>query len=346
MTDEHYKFKMAKNACGKGSREYQTAKAIAQLLSIAQNTLTSNEQLEGLCVEHEIGSLLTNDERASVVKRAASYLHRLEEDFKDYGPKKIDFDDMLWIPVKCKLPIPAAHIGYDWIIIDEVQDFNTVQLKLLEILLQSNTNARIIAAGDGRQSIYSFRGAFKTLEKLRAQLGPANITEFTLPVCRRCPPSHLNLVKPIVPYIRPLEDKVGAALNTMDYYAAKDSYAKGDTILARATKPLILLAFHLFTHLAMPVNVQGLDQSIMSGLHAFFKEAVAKEQNEAAMNKRAQQEEKTLIAEKFNNGDTSMINYVKEFYSCVKFLIAQFKTAENAQQVFLGNLWCVAHFCN
>lgn len=65
----------------------------------------------------------------------------------------IDYDDLLLIAIKEK----AFNKTYSYILIDEFQDTNMLQLKLLDTLIKSET--KVFAVGDPDQSIYGFRGA-------------------------------------------------------------------------------------------------------------------------------------------------------------------------------------------
>jgi len=65
----------------------------------------------------------------------------------------VDFDDMIWLPLKLDLNVTK----YDWVFVDEAQDLNASQI---ELVLRSVTDAgRVVAVGDEFQSIYGFRGA-------------------------------------------------------------------------------------------------------------------------------------------------------------------------------------------
>jgi DNA helicase-2/ATP-dependent DNA helicase PcrA len=65
----------------------------------------------------------------------------------------IDYDDVL---IEAILENGFNKV-YDYILIDEFQDTNPLQLKLLSILIKKHTH--VFAVGDPDQSIYKFRGA-------------------------------------------------------------------------------------------------------------------------------------------------------------------------------------------
>jgi DNA helicase-2/ATP-dependent DNA helicase PcrA len=73
----------------------------------------------------------------------------------------LDFDDLISLTVYILeeyLPIREKYAAlFDYIMIDEFQDTNKLQYKLVNLLTNSNKNIFIV--GDINQSIYSFRGA-------------------------------------------------------------------------------------------------------------------------------------------------------------------------------------------
>jgi hypothetical protein len=70
-----------------------------------------------------------------------------------------------------------------YILVDEAQDLEPLQRRLIERIV--NGGARLVAVGDPRQSIFSWRGADRdAMEKLRASAGAVRLT---LPVSYRLP---------------------------------------------------------------------------------------------------------------------------------------------------------------
>jgi DNA helicase-2/ATP-dependent DNA helicase PcrA len=67
--------------------------------------------------------------------------------------KVVDYDDLLLLAIKEK----AFNKTYSYILIDEFQDTNMLQLNLLDTLIKPET--KVFAVGDPDQSIYGFRGA-------------------------------------------------------------------------------------------------------------------------------------------------------------------------------------------
>ncbi len=74
---------------------------------------------------------------------------------------KIDFEDQIWLLVRLieKKPsiLKALQNKYKYILVDEFQDTNYIQFKLLRLMAEKHRN--IMVVGDDDQSIYKFRGA-------------------------------------------------------------------------------------------------------------------------------------------------------------------------------------------
>ncbi len=88
------------------------------------------------------------------------------EIYKEYNQKlkksnSVDFDDLLRLPVllfqKDKEVLEHYQNKYQYILIDEYQDTNEVQYKLVKLLASKHKNLFVV--GDPDQSIYQFRGA-------------------------------------------------------------------------------------------------------------------------------------------------------------------------------------------
>jgi ATP-dependent DNA helicase UvrD/PcrA len=73
----------------------------------------------------------------------------------------VDFDDMLYLTVEVFERFPEAlarwQKAFRYVLVDEYQDTNHAQYRLLQLLAQKHMN--LFAVGDPDQSIYAFRGA-------------------------------------------------------------------------------------------------------------------------------------------------------------------------------------------
>src|SRR6266576_2087184 len=78
-----------------------------------------------------------------------------------FASNAVDFDDLLMLTVDVLERFPEAREKWEksfrYILVDEYQDTNHAQYRLLQLLAQRHRN--LMAVGDPDQSIYSFRGA-------------------------------------------------------------------------------------------------------------------------------------------------------------------------------------------
>ncbi len=78
-----------------------------------------------------------------------------------FASNAVDFDDMLFLTVDVLERFPEARAkwqaAFRYILVDEYQDTNHAQYRLLQLLAEQHQN--VFAVGDPDQSIYGFRGA-------------------------------------------------------------------------------------------------------------------------------------------------------------------------------------------
>ncbi len=78
-----------------------------------------------------------------------------------FGSNAVDFDDLLMLTVDVLERFPEARekwqSAFRYILVDEYQDTNHAQYRLLQLL--AGTHRNVCAVGDPDQSIYAFRGA-------------------------------------------------------------------------------------------------------------------------------------------------------------------------------------------
>lgn len=105
------------------------------------------------------------DEISQIKGRAAEPSQELREVFDKYQTRMIsqnalDFDDLILKPIQLldnKDLLKRYRDNFRHVIVDEYQDINPAQYKLLRLLVGENTT--ICAVGDPDQAIYAFRGA-------------------------------------------------------------------------------------------------------------------------------------------------------------------------------------------
>jgi DNA helicase-2/ATP-dependent DNA helicase PcrA len=100
-------------------------------------------------------------------RRVASFYDQTVADVYDlyqrrmFGSNAVDFDDMLYLTVDVLERFPEARekwqTAFRYVLVDEYQDTNHAQYRLLQLLAEPDLN--VFAVGDPDQSIYAFRGA-------------------------------------------------------------------------------------------------------------------------------------------------------------------------------------------
>ena len=104
---------------------------------------------------------------AEYANRVASFYDQTVADAYDlyqrrlFGSNAVDFDDMLFLAVDILERFPEAQEkwqkAFRYVLVDEYQDTNHAQYRLLQLLAANHGN--VFAVGDPDQSIYAFRGA-------------------------------------------------------------------------------------------------------------------------------------------------------------------------------------------
>lgn len=134
---------------GKGDRSFPQKQAVLALISKARNKELSFEDV----LSREAQHLLPH----------ASAFERLAEAYQNYKREHalLDYDDLLFELERLFLEEPeileSQRLRFTQIMVDEYQDTNKVQARLVRLLAGSRGN--IMAVGDDAQSIYAFRGA-------------------------------------------------------------------------------------------------------------------------------------------------------------------------------------------
>ena len=200
---------------------------------------------------------------------------------------KIDFSDMIWMPLKHNLPFPQ----FDFVFIDEAQDTNATRREVAKRMLKSSackhcgstygpdmpdecqvkvgdpcirTGGRLIAVGDRHQAIYGFTGADNdALDILKKEF---SAQELPLSTCFRCSKSVIRHAQSIVPHIQPRVGAIEGAVNLSmpEYNFHQNLFSQSfpdlqrSAILCRKNAPLISLAFQLLSK-RIPCRIEGRD---------------------------------------------------------------------------------------
>jgi len=201
---------------------------------------------------------------------------------------KIDFSDMIYMPLKNNLPFPQ----FDFVFIDEAQDTNATRREVAKRMLKSSackhcgstygpdmpdecqvkvgdpcirTGGHLIAVGDRHQAIYGFTGADNdALDLIKKEF---SASELPLSTCFRCAKSIISHAQKLVSHIQP---RCGAItgeviLSMPEYNFHENLFAHGtehsyqtSAILCRKNAPLISLAFQLVNK-RIPCRIEGKD---------------------------------------------------------------------------------------
>lgn len=273
-------------------------KATEQLVSLCKMNLTGtgygnwDEDLSRLSAHYDVE--LENQKRA-VFDLVPRVLDRCR-DPKRQG--RINYDDMIWLPVVLDLPV----YRYDLLLVDEAQDLNRCQQALAK-----KAGKRLILCGDERQAIYGFAGAdSESMPRMVRELGdtrkdtsalgrnpsfdayrdspnlPGCII-LTLTVTRRCGKRIVKEAQRYVPDFSAHESNPDGEVREALYsrYKSMDGVGdrpweqtygpavrEGDMVLCRTNAPLVSECFR-FLKRGIRANIQGRD--IGQGLIALVK---------------------------------------------------------------------------
>jgi superfamily I DNA/RNA helicase len=175
----------------------------------------------------------------------------------------ITFADMLWLPAK----LGVTPTTYQWVLVDECQDLSAAQLELA--LSAVAPKGRLIFVGDRHQAIYGFAGADNaSVDKILDRTGA---TRFPLSTCFRCPSTHLDLARELVPQIENRPDAPPGVVQYVTGSSFLDTVEAGDLVLCRTTAPLIQACWELI-RAGKAAHVKGRD--IGKGLVTFVDRAL------------------------------------------------------------------------
>ena len=156
---------------------------------------------------------------------------------------------MIWLPVHLNLRFPYT---YDFVLVDECQDLSPCQLAV--VLKARSLGGRMLFVGDPNQSIMGFAGADeKSYEAIVQKIGA---TELPLSICYRCPTSHLEMARELVPHIEARPDAPVGFIGTINADQLAGKIKGEDLIICRVTAPLISLCLKLIAQ-GVPARVRG-----------------------------------------------------------------------------------------
>lgn len=164
--------------------------------------------------------------------------------------RTIAFNDQIWLPNLWSL----NPWQYQFIFVDEAQDLSTGKLEL--VMRARAKGGRMLFVGDSRQSIYGFAGADPSA--WQNIIARTNATILPLSICYRCPTSHLDLARQIVPQIEARPDAPQGIIEHIAVDQLADTVQTNDLILCRTTAPLVRECLRLIKN-RIPARVMGRD---------------------------------------------------------------------------------------
>lgn len=133
----------------KGDKSFPKAQAIISLISKARNKELSIEEV----LQRESQHLLQYVDEIQTLSNSYTEYKRTHGLF-DYDDLLFEFENLL---TEHPPVLELYHNSLKHIMVDEYQDTNKVQARLIRLLKGENTS--VMAVGDDAQSIYAFRGA-------------------------------------------------------------------------------------------------------------------------------------------------------------------------------------------
>lgn len=162
----------------------------------------------------------------------------------------VDHTDLLWLPIVWQVNQSPGFKYALRVMVDEAQDMSRLQLEF--VLSLAHEKAKMLFVGDPAQSINGFCGAdTNSFNNIKQRL---NANEFTLPVCYRCPVSHIQLINQLCPDI-PIKPSNNAPQGTIKVISESDLWHQdsdtqvraGDLVIARCSSNLVDLNLKLIT---------------------------------------------------------------------------------------------------
>lgn len=225
-------------------------RGLEELCQKARLTLTDPRDEEGLRgLIHKYGIVLDNEASEALVVAGVDKV-LTQGVIAAHRDKVVDFTDMIWLPVE--LEFDRELDKYQWVFCDEAQDLSACGRVL--VLSSTAPGGRRLFVGDARQAIMGFAGADEqSYWAIKQATGAATLP---LSICYRCPHSHLELARKIVPHI---EDRPGAPegeVRLLREGQLAGELPEGALVLCRTTAPLVSLCIRLIRQ-RIPARVRG-----------------------------------------------------------------------------------------
>jgi DNA helicase-2/ATP-dependent DNA helicase PcrA len=160
------------------NNSHTLAQEVKQFISKCKDEFISNENIIEYIEKRQIEPLSEEEKEQLNILKDISKMSGAYENYKR-EQNMIDFGDMLFIVYdvlrKNKRILDLYQSKFKYVMVDEFQDTNFVQLQIVNLLTAKHRQVCVV--GDDDQSIYKFRGAYVT-----------NISEF-----KRLYPEHIEI---------------------------------------------------------------------------------------------------------------------------------------------------------
>lgn len=270
QVDNRRGFDLAKEACGDQAPDEMIAK-VQKLAGIAKGSIVGfdpndTDLLDDMIELAERFDLEPDEQWQAdgwtVAKIADMAIQAMEKarHRKDGEAPKIDFDDMLFLPLANNWAKPR----YSLVAVDEAQDMNAAQLELALRVL--HPGGRMIVIGDDRQAIYGFRGADSgALDRLKEEL---HAKELGLTVTYRCGRAIVASARKLVPDFEAGPNNPEGLIEKIAENQLVATAQPGDFVLSRKNAPLVAFCLKAI-RAGKPARIEGKD--VAAGLRAIVK---------------------------------------------------------------------------
>jgi len=226
------------NKAIRSKKKYYLKKFLLDIVNKSRLCLIEPEvnNLKAFIEDFGIHNPLPNDDGDILL----SYISHVLEVGKDklITDQEIDFTDMLWIPYINNIdPVTIK----DYLIVDEAQDLNPCMISLFYKYYQKGSIT--IFTGDPNQAINGFMGSDYTCWKRLKEEFNSDTKE--LNYCYRCPKSHLEMARLLVPNIESPEGTKEGIINIHSVDDINTLVKPKDLVLCRFNAPIVRLCLKL-----------------------------------------------------------------------------------------------------
>jgi DNA helicase-2/ATP-dependent DNA helicase PcrA len=256
------------------------------------------------------------------------YYLTVRERFNSANDLIIDFTDMIYLPVAKNYDLP---IDPYYLFIDECQDLNLVQHKLIDKLINGPVK-KWVAVGDPKQAIYGFSGSHTTSFDLFSE--KENTVLLPLDINYRCSSSIIAKANEIFNNLIPFKSEYGVVANENKVENIKEN----SLIICRNSKPIFQLFIDL---LSIGKNPSLVGEDILNKMLHFFSPYKDLHIETALDRLYAEME---ILLNKKDSSDQSAIKYYvfRENLECGMILIKKFYSTEQTKNfktsVFIDKL--------